>query len=383
MNNANPIPIAFCITDLDAGGAERALVEIVTRLDPNEWQPHVICLSPPGELVAILESATIPVECLGLRGLRNVWVLLKLLRSLRRIRPALLQSFLHHANIAGRLAAKLARVPIVVSGIRVAEKRSPFRLRIDRWTDRLVDRHACVGNAVAEFAASIGGLPREKLVVIPNGVDHESIAATRSIDLQAEFGIPAVRKTFLFVGRLDPQKAPEVLMHAFVDLRPRETNAHLMFVGDGPDRTKLEELVMAAGVQEFVTFAGRRTDVAAIMRSAHCLVLPSRWEGLPNVILEAMSAGLPVIATRVEGSSELLADGEYGTLVSVDSSAELSTAMERHLVDPHHAKDRAVAAQHMCCKRFTWDACANRFAELYRLLLGTSRENSSSQVRSI
>ncbi|MDA1014789.1 MAG: glycosyltransferase [Planctomycetota bacterium] len=369
MEIDNSVRIAFCITDLDSGGAERALVEIVTRLDRTAWEPHVICLSPPGELVAILESNNIPVECLGLKGLRNAWVLVRLVSRLRRIRPVLLQTFLHHANIVGRLAAKLARVPHVVSGIRVAEKRSRFRLRIDRWTDRFVDRHVCVGQAVAEFAATVGGLPREKLVVIPNGVDHDAFSSAASVDLHAEFGIPTDRRTFLFVGRLDPQKAPEVLLRAFVDLQPSEAGAHLLFVGDGPDRAALEATVMSHAVDDCVTFAGRRSDVPAIMAAAHSLVLPSRWEGLPNVILEAMSVGLPVIATRVEGSSELLAGGRYGTLVEVDSPTELTAAMNRHLETPQHAQEQAQAAQLMCHSEFTWQECSSRFANLYRSLL--------------
>ena len=116
--------MAFCITDLDPGGAERALVQLVTRLDRSRWQPSVICLAPRGMLADELEQAEVPVTCLGARHSRNVGMVGRLFHQLRESKPALLQTFLFHANIAGRIAGRLARVPKIVSGIRVAERRS-------------------------------------------------------------------------------------------------------------------------------------------------------------------------------------------------------------------------------------------------------------------
>lgn len=365
----NPVPIAFCITELDDGGAERALVQIVTRLDPQAWKPHVICLAPPGPLVAEFEQAGIPVECLGMQDLRGMLGLRKLIRSLKRIRPQLLQTFLYHANIAGRLAAACTRVPHVVSGIRVAETRSKLRLRIDRWTDRFVDRHVCVGQAVAEFSATTGGLPRAKMVVIPNGVDHEAIAAVPRTDIQAEFGIPHERKVLLFVGRLDPQKDPMLLLQAFSATHTKD-QLHLLFVGDGPMDSSLAAKVNDLGIADRTTFAGRRNDVIGIMKASDCLVLPSRWEGLPNVILEAMATGLPVIATRAHGSMELLDDGRLGRLVEVGDAVGLARAVDACLGEHETARAKAGLAQTLLRKEFTWDQSARRYADLYEELLG-------------
>src|SRR5690349_20961118 len=125
MNNLDiPIKIAFCITDLDPGGAERALVELVTRMNRRIWKPHVFCLSKPGPLVATLQDAGIETTCFGARNARSILTVYRLYRALKSLQPALVQTYLFHANIAGRIAARMARVPYVVSGIRVAERRS-------------------------------------------------------------------------------------------------------------------------------------------------------------------------------------------------------------------------------------------------------------------
>ncbi len=130
---STPSSIALCITDLDAGGAEKALVQIARRLDRAVWDPVVYCLSQRGVLADDLEQAGIPTHCLN-AGPRDLLVILRLARLLRRQKPVLLQTFLFHGNLAGRLAAALAGVPVVVSGIRVAEREKTWHLRLERWT---------------------------------------------------------------------------------------------------------------------------------------------------------------------------------------------------------------------------------------------------------
>ena len=368
METSAPVRIAFCITDLDRGGAEQALVQIVTRLDRRDWEPAVFCLSPPGELVGPLESAGIPVTCFGARGVRHVSVILRLRQALRRFRPQILQTFLYHANIAGRFAGWMARVPHIVCGIRVAERRSRMRLRLDRWTDWMVDRHVCVSQGVADFSRSPGRLPAAKIVVIPNGVDATRFAEAPPADL-SEFGIPPHARTLLFVGRLDFQKAPELLIEAAARCLAVHTDAHVLLVGDGPLRERLGAQAQQSGVGEQIHFAGPRTDVPMLMRAATALVLPSRWEGLPNVVLEAMAAGLPVIATAVEGTVEVVRNGETGWLVPADSAASLADAMAAALDRPELAASLGIAAQQAVLERFTWHRTAAEHAELYQSLL--------------
>jgi len=366
-----PIPIAFCITDLDAGGAERALVQIVMRLDRAEWLPQVFCLAGEGELAAELRAAGIPVTCFGARRWWNVGVLFRLRRALREMRPAVLQTFLYHANILGRIAGRFASVPAVVSGIRVAERRSRFRLWLDRVTERWVTRHVCVSRGVAEFSADVGGLSRRKLHVIPNGVDFERFATAAPADL-SEFGIPSGDSTILFVGRLDPQKGTMSLLEAFGALAERRAGVHLLLVGAGPLENAVRSWIGEHGMDLRVHLAGRRDDIPELMRASDCLVLPSRWEGMPNVVLEAMAAGLPVVATRVEGTEELIRHEETGLLVPADDLQALSSALELTLEDRTSAADRADSAQNVVQNDFAWSTVAEAYAAMYRAITNFS-----------
>ena len=365
-------PIAFCITDLDAGGAERALVQLVVRLDRSRWNPVVFCLSKPGILVADLEKAGVHVECLGAGSIGNLSVVFRLFRRLRRLRPVILQTFLFHANIVGRVAGRLAGVPRIVSGIRVAEQRSRFRLWLDRVTERLITRHVCVSRAVADFSIERGRLSPDKIVVIPNGVNAQRFANAIPADL-SPYGIPPGSQTLLFVGRLDPQKGPWLLVRAVKGLLPVHRNLHLLMVGDGPLAAELKDWTRAQRLDDRIHFAGWRPDVPSLLKAVDALVLPSRWEGMPNVVLEAMAAGRPVIATRVEGVRELVTDRETGLLVEPESVESLAGAIALLLAEPDLGREAGRKAQQIATIRFTADSVASSYAELYAALLDESR----------
>jgi glycosyltransferase involved in cell wall biosynthesis len=368
-----PRRISFLITELDHGGAERALVRIVTGLDRSLWEPRVISLSDRGPLAEPLEAAGIPVTAIGAGRVRSpagLWrATVGLTRCLKEQQPAVLQTFLFHANIAGRLAARRARVPVVVSGIRVAEKRGRWRLNVDRWTDHLVNRHVCVSQSVADFSIRESGLAESKVLVIPNGVDVERFAAARPADL-SPFGIPKDAATILSVGRLDEQKNPFGLLHSFAAIAERHPSAHLLFVGHGTDEPDLRAEITDLRLDSRVHLAGWQADVPGIMRACDLFVLASKWEGMPNVLLEAGAAGIPIISTRVEGAEEIITSGESGVLVGISRQNELAAAIDDCLADPDAAKDRAVRLQQVVSEQFTWESVVNSYSKLYASLLG-------------
>ncbi len=370
-SETSPTRIAFCITDLDAGGAERALVQIVTRLDRQRWEPHVFCLDAGGVLAPELRAAGIEVVCLGARRRRDVLVVRPLYRHLATLRPAILQTFLFHANIIGRLAGTAARVPVIVSGIRVAEQRSRVRLWLDRVTDRFVTRHVCVSYDVADFSTTRGGLPNDKIHVIPNGVDFERYANAAPTDL-TQFGVPRGSRVLLFVGRLDPQKGPLQLLETAAELFVDHSDLHLVMVGDGPLAAELRAWTVFRSLESRIHFVGRQTDVAGLMRASDVFVLPSQWEGLPNVVLEAMAAGTPVVATEVEGVSELITEGKTGAVVPRNGDFSLAQGIGRALGDQKRAREMALEAQTIVKERFTWPLVAAEYQRLYGNLLVSS-----------
>ena len=347
---ARRIRVAFVITELDPGGAERQLVQLVTNLDRDRFESEAVCLSGEGELAGVLRDAGIRVTSLHAGGRWDAGVLFRLRRHFRRSRPDVVQTFLFHANIAGRLAARRAGVPVVVSGIRVAERRHRWHLWLDRWTDRFVDRHVCVSRDVAEFSTQVGKLPAEKLVVIPNGVEVDRFVAADAADL-GEFGFPEDARVILFVGRLDEQKDPQRLVDAFRIMTHEVSDATLLIVGTGPLESALRQSALEFGGR--VVLAGQRADVARLMKAASCLALPSRWEGMPNVVLEALAAGLPVVASDVEGVRELLREGTLGTLVEEPGPAPLAAGLVEALKAPDQALAKAREAQVVIFNEYT------------------------------
>jgi glycosyltransferase involved in cell wall biosynthesis len=313
-----------------------------------------------GELVDELQAAGVPVSCFDVRSRANIFVVWKLARALRKQKPAILQTFLYHANLVGRFAGRLAGVPKIVSGIRVAERRSSWRLRLDRWTERLVDRHVCVSPGVAEFSIQ-AGLSREKIEVIPNGVDFERFATAEPADL-TEFGIARDAQVVLSVARLDPQKGIDLLIEAFATLASKFPKAELLLVGDGPSRRALVEQVARSGVESRIHFAGYRRDTPGLYRAAQVFVLPSRWEGMPNAVLEAMAAGCPVVATRVEGTEGL----RCVWLSEVDSAAELAAWITLALSDPALGEQMASQSQVFVQNDLTWERVVGLYDHLYR-----------------
>jgi glycosyltransferase involved in cell wall biosynthesis len=177
---------------------------------------------------------------------------------------------------------------------------------------RGVDAHVCVSRAAADFYASKTGAPTDKIFVIPNGIDMEAVAATKPVERARLTGTETGRLAIVAVGRLDRQKGLDRLIDALAELPAevrRERQIAVNFVGSGPEEVELKKQARRRGVEDLVTFHGWQPEPLAWIAAADALALPSRWEGMPNVLLEAMALGKPAIATDVEGVRELLGEG--------------------------------------------------------------------------
>jgi len=195
----------------------------------------------------------------------------------------------------------------VVTGIRVADP-SSWRQQVERWLVPRMDKVVCVSQAVADFCREKYRLPAEKHVVIPNGIDLSRFENVQAADVTT-LGVPAGRRAILYVGRLDRQKGLDwLLKEVMADVLSALPQHDLLLVGDGPQRNELEQMSAASGLSPRIHFVGWRPDVPQIMAASDLLVLPSRWEGMPNVVLEAMASRLPIAATQAEGISELLGE---------------------------------------------------------------------------
>ncbi len=366
--------IALCITDLRVGGAERCLAELATGLDRQRFCPVVYALEPPpkteqASCLPALRAADVEVHFLGAR--RN-WEILRVLRHLTRLlaarRPRIVQTFLFHANIIGRIAARRAGVEHVVSGIRVAEPHRRWRLWADRLTDRLVERHVCVSRSVARFAETKARLPPEKLVVIPNAVDLRQYPARRPADLRS-CGIDAGRRVVSCVGRLDRQKGLPWLIRSAPAWLGRLPRVDLLVVGEGPLRQKLERICRQSGLSDRVHFAGWRRDVPEILAASDLLVLPSAWEGMPKVVLEAMASRLPVVATDVEGVRELLGPAADDQTVQYGDSRAFAEKVVTLMENSRRAAEIASQNRRRSEQKFSLARMVTAYEQLWESLL--------------
>lgn len=367
-----PRRIAFCITDLDVGGAEQCLVNIACGLDRADWLPHVYCLSRRGALADRLEEQGIACTCLNWRGWRDARRMTLLARKLRAWRPDLLQTFLFHANMAGRIAGRIARVPVVVSGIRVAEREQKWHVQLERLTRGLVTHHVCVSRSVANFSLRKAGLRPETVTVIPNGVDVPRFSKAKPFSNEELEASPDTQ-WIIAVGRLHPQKGHRILIDAAAPVLRANPQWRLMIVGEGPLRDELQARIDSLECQQQIRLLGFRDDVPRLLKSAALFVLPSLWEGQPNVVLEALAAGLPVIATGVEGVAELIESGAKGLIVEPANIDALQTALSSLVESEARRTDLVMSPQHLSQSILTSQSAASQYAILYQHLLQNSR----------
>ncbi|QDT31874.1 glycosyltransferase [Thalassoglobus polymorphus] len=364
----SPVRIAFCITELDPGGAEWALFHIVSRLDRTKWTPQVYCLSSGGGLVSRFEEQGVPVKCFGAKSRRDLKVFRWLEAELRKFSPEIVQGFLFHGNIVSRIAGSRAKVPIRLAGHRVAEREKRWHLWIDRLTKKLVQHHVCVSSGVAQFLLKKLRIEASQLTVIPNGIDP-NIKLGDFGGLREELGLGSQTRMILAVGRLHRQKGFKTLLEAFRKNAQEWTDAHLVIVGEGAERGSIEAFVERYSLYDRVTLTGFRPDIPELMSEADLFVLSSLWEGMPNVVLQAMLMQLPVIATDVEGVADLITNGVSGCIVKPGSVKELRTAMQDFLADDTTAQEMAKKAKAVVVKEFTWDRVAREYDQLYQSLI--------------
>ena len=315
------LSVACCITDLELGGAEKQFTQLALGLRERGHRPQVVVLAappqPPGDLLLTrLRDAAIPVEFLGVG---RYWQLPaavgRLTRWLQTLRPEIMQCFLHHANVLGSMTARRAGVPYLVSGQRVADRRRNLRAWLARRLDRQFARHVCVSQHVARYVVDEVGLPADKVIVIENGIDTAPYVAAAPATRNLEQLDPR-RRVLLFVGRLDAQKRVDWLIDRMPAILAQLPDHDLVIAGRGPLERSLRAQAGKLNVARRIHFAGWRSDLPELLARSEMLLLTSAWEGMPNVVLEAMAASLPVVSTRVEGVEELL--GEAATEQTFD-----------------------------------------------------------------
>jgi glycosyltransferase involved in cell wall biosynthesis len=294
--------------------------------------------------------------------------LARLARVVRRVNPDLIHASLFHANLACRLVARLDRPrPLITSTVTIELERN-WHLWLEAATMGLSDLHVANSNAVAAHLRKDLGFPANRLCMIRNGLDLRSIDAVAPID-RLRHGIASNQKLIVWAGRMDPVKELPVLIETVERLRA-DFDVRAVLLGDGPCRAAVENLIRSHHLSNVIATPGWSDDVIGWLKSADLLLFPSMTEGSPNVVLEAMACGCPVVASDIPACRELMDDNVSGRLIHHESPGNFARAVSELLTDSAKSKALAHQASNVVEQRHEIHHIARQWADLYRRLLG-------------
>ena len=386
------LKIVHLITDLYTGGAEMMLLKIASGLDRGRFQNLVISMLPGGELVKPIEKAGVPVLSLEMkRGVPDPRALLRLSRILRGEKPQVLQTWLYHADLLGLFAARMGGTSTVVWNLRCSNVDMQKYSRLSAITRSLLTTlssrpSVIVANSYVgrDEHVRFGYRPR-RWEVIPNGFDVDAFAPDQGqrSRIRAQLGIGGRDFVIGTVGRLDPMKDYATFFRATTILLAKNSNVHFLLVGRGLERGKtgLAEEASATSLQpRNFHLLGERSDIPSIMNAMDVFTLSSSGEGFPNAIGEAMSCGVPCVATNV-GDVPRVVNGT-GILVPTRDAVALAAGWDKMI--KMSSTDRNAmgrAARNRIVSLYSLPAVVARYETLYEELAAAHQLSSLQAVR--
>ncbi|WP_144995825.1 glycosyltransferase [Polystyrenella longa] len=368
--------ILYTIPTLDRSGAEKQLTLLASALPREQFDIHVATLTRNGPYLDNLRAAGIEVTCLHKHWKLDPFTCWRLKQLIRKFQPDIIHSWMFTANFYARLAVSkktTANRPVVVVSERCVDLwKGSDRHWIDRQLISRTDRLLANSEAVARFYRE-QGYQDKQVTVIPNGIEipidsDPSESVSDREQLLKELDYPSGTKLICYVGRLAKQKRVQDVVWAFQMLRQLNTNCGLLIIGDGAERIKLEELAAHFGCDHLIRFLGHQKDPSRYLQHADCFWLASEYEGMSNSIMEAMAAGLPVVASNIPANAELVDDGVTGYLAPLGDSPAYVQFTQEILTTPELAASMGAAGQEKMKSHFGLSPMIDRHVRLYEEL---------------
>ncbi len=357
------------IPTLDRSGAEKQLVMLARRLPRDEFEVHVCAITRGGPLESELTAADVPWHVIGKRWKIDPWTYMQLKRHVSRLRPNLIHTWMFTAGAYGCAAGMACGVQQLVAGYRCVDPwKSAMQLSIDRYISRRCSWLVANSPGVRDFYVR-HELPAEKFRVIPNGVPPAKPSSTTRRQLLSELGLPEDSRVIGLIGRLWPQKRVKDAIWAADLLKVIRDDVHLLVIGEGPQRDRLLKFRDQVIIRDKVHFLGRRSDVPRMMPHFDVIWSTSGYEGQSNVIMEAMAAGVPVVATDIPGTRDLVVPEATGYLIPVGDRAGIARCTNKLLNDTELAERFGTAGRQRMLGEFSVERMIERHVELYRELL--------------
>lgn len=372
--------VVYMAHALQIGGAEEMLLNLVRRLPRTEFEPHVCCIHEAGPIGEEIRKTGTPVDVLGLTpGVRHPASVDAIRRYLRRLQPDIVHTFLLTASLYGRMAASLARVPVIIgSEVNVYERKRRRHIWLERALMASTDCVVVSAQSVRDFYLRQIHAAPTKVEVIYNAVDWDQLRTTRPRDeIRRSLGLAPDAFVVGTIARLTEQKGHRYLFDA-VGQTAALKDLHLLVVGGGHLEGELKRHAEAVGISSRVHFAGPRRDLGDLLSAMDVFALPSLWEGLPLSLVLAMGAGVPVVSTTVAGVPEVVETERTGLLVPPADSSTLGQALGRLATEPELRDRLSAAGRASVLPRFGAEAYVNATTRLYQRLLADGRHRRAS-----
>lgn len=369
---SQPPLIAHILFRLDYGGIETLLVECVNRIPASQYRQVIICLTGYSDFAQKITNPSTSVFALHKREGHDFAMHWRLWRLLRTLRPDIVHTY-NLPAVECALTAFLAGVPVRVHAEHGRNANDPqgvnrkhnFLRRLAAWA---IDRFVPVSLDLQHWLSHTVGIAPRKIERIDNGVDDQMFKPASPKPHLPVAGFSADGDFIIGnVGRAEPVKDQAALLVAFAELRRQRSDAQLklVIIGDGPLLPVLRKQAAELGIADQVWLPGARADVAEIMRSLDVFVLPSRAEGMPVTLLEAMATGLPVIASRVGGVPELIEAGLNGMLIAPGEPHSIVQALTTYLDDTAMARDHGAQGRAQVKKNYSLARMVAAYVDLY------------------
>jgi glycosyltransferase involved in cell wall biosynthesis len=381
--------VLHLINYFEAGGTERQAVELLKRLDPERYDVRLAALRNEGPLYDEIAARFPAIPEFTFTSFYNATAVRQLARLhsfLLRERIDILHAHDFYAGMLGVMAGRLAGVRVIASQrhMRFSERRA--HLWGQSVINRLAHRVLVNSNAIRDHLIAGGGVSHEKIVVIRNGLRSvpdpavKGRASTRS-ELLRELGLDRGDKLVGMVANLRPVKGHRFFIEAAAQVVTEVANAHFVLVGEGGLRREIEQQAARLGIADHVHLLGYRADAARLNAAFDLAVLASLHEGLPNSVMEAMAAGVPVVATAVGGAVELIRDGVTGHLAPPADAGALARGITRALTNEVESAALSARGRQFVTSEFGMEAMVGKVESLYDDLAATRRGSGPAASR--
>ncbi len=353
------------------------ILHLAEGIDPDKYRVKVLCLRKETPYLSEFIKRGVEISSLGMTRYFQFGPLREFYRYLRRQKIDLLHTHLYRDAVYGRFLGKLAGVKAVISTLHNSYVwRSRPQLFLDRLTSVWADKVVAVSDAVKRYAREKEHIPAGKLMTIYNGIETSRYRLPESArrDSRKEFRISEDELVVGSVGHLTRQKGYRYLLEAAPEIIRKYPRVRFLLAGEGELEDKLRDQCRQAGIEDRVTFIGYREDIPRVLSAFDIFVLPSLWEGLPVVLIEALAAGLPIVATDVDGNTEVTGREETGLTVSPRAPGSLSRAILSLLAQPELREQLGQAGRLRAEKLFDVKIMVQRYEQLYDNLIVSSKK---------